>query len=104
MVGEMKLERWKNQAREATEENKKYKLRCGEILRLGFAAESQLEYFIRDYFDTKEHSKAIHLHYWIIAKMSFERKIQILEKICKENKIDKEKSRKISKAIRFVQE
>ncbi len=99
----MKIAKHESKIQEVTEEIRKYKLRCGEILRLGFSAESQLEYFIRDYFDTKEHSKAIQLHYWVIAKLSFERKIQILKKICKDNKIDEEKSKKISEAFRFIQ-
>jgi hypothetical protein len=86
-----------------SEDTENFHMNCGEILRLALNVESNLEFFISNYFIFPHTQKTFFLKDSIITKLSFERKIQLFEEISKKLDIKKEKSKEIINALRYVQ-
>ena len=86
------------------EENQIFHRNCGEILRMAINIESELEFFISNYFCSPQSYKTFLFKDSILVKyVTFEHKIEIFREICKKEDIDKEQINKIVKSVRFVQ-
>ncbi len=85
-------------------ETEEFHRRCGEILRLALVVEFYLEFFIFKYFCEDQADKEFLLNKLILNRLGFVSKIKIFEEICKEEKIEPEKFRKIIKSANFVRE
>ena len=78
---------------------------CGIILRQALIVEGHLEFLITEYFFEIPNPKKFVFKDTIFSgnsPMSFEQKICILEEICKRDKIDPEKTKKLFKNIRVI--
>ena len=85
-------------------ENQIFHRNCGEILRMTLNIESELEFFISNYFCSPQSYKTFLFEDLILVKyVGFERKIEIFKEICKKEDIDKERINKIVESVRFVQ-
>lgn len=85
------------------EEDQIFHRNCGEILRMGLDVESNLDYFISNYFCAPQSYKTFLLMDLILVElMGFGRKIEIFKKICKRENIDEERINKIVEAVRSV--
>ena len=76
---------------------------CGEILRMGVSIESQLDFFISNYFCSPQSYKTFLLIDLILLNLNFERKKNIFKLICKEENIQQKHISNILDAIEFVQ-
>ncbi len=86
------------------EENQIFHRNCGEILRMAINIESELEFFISNYFCSPQSYKTFLFKDSILVKyVTFEQKIEIFREICKKEDIDKEQINKIVTSVRFVQ-
>jgi hypothetical protein len=86
------------------DENQIFHRNCGEILRMGLHVESELDFFISNYFCSPQSYKTFLFKDEILTNsFSFERKIQIFKKICEKESIDETRIKEIFDAIKFVQ-
>jgi len=84
-------------------ENQIFHRNCGEILRMALSIESNLVFFISNYFCTPQSYKTFLLNDLILVGLiGFGRKIEIFKEICKKENIDKNRVDKIVEAVRFV--
>ena len=82
---------------------KTFNRRCGEILRFALSVESELDFFISNYFCTPQTYKTFLLSDLILVEIiGFGRKIEIFKEICKEEDIDKKRVDRIVEAVKFV--
>jgi len=86
-----------------TKENEKFKRNVGDILRRGIDVETELEFFISNYFIKPQNAKTFFFGDVIVSELNFERKKHIFRKICEREKFDEKEIRKIIKSIEFVQ-
>ncbi len=85
------------------EKNQVFHRNCGEILRLALSVESELDFFISNYFCTPQTYKTFLLSDLILVEIiGFGRKIEIFKEICKEEDIDKKRVDRIVEAVKFV--
>jgi hypothetical protein len=85
------------------EEDQIFHRNCGEILRMGLDIESDLDFFISNYFCSPQSYKTFLLRDLILVEpIGFGRKIEIFKKICEKENIDKERINKIVEAVKFV--
>ncbi len=77
---------------------------CGEILRMALNIESELDFFISNYFCSPQSYKTFLFKDLILVEhhMVFGRKIEIFKEICKKENIGKERIDKIVDAVKFV--
>ena len=85
------------------QEIEKFQFYSGQILRLAILIETNLDFFISSYFCHPQYYKTIFFNDEIVLKLSFDRKIQFFELICKEEDIEKETYQPIVDAMKFVQ-
>jgi hypothetical protein len=86
-------------------QDQKFYKNCGEILRMALTVESSLDFFISNYFVSPQSRKTFFFEDLFLIgppAVGFERKIQIFEKICKEEGIKKERIDKIIKSTNFI--
>jgi hypothetical protein len=77
---------------------------CGEILRVALNIESELDFFISNYFCYLQNYKTfLFADLILVERMGFGRKIEIFKEICKKENVDKERIDKIVESIEFVQ-
>ncbi|MBW2995781.1 hypothetical protein KY332_00615 [Candidatus Woesearchaeota archaeon] len=86
------------------EQVKEFNIAVGQILVKAISIESQLEFFISNYFVKPQNSKTFFLNDAIILKLSFEKKIDIFKKICKWEGFDDKKLSDIVSSVRYIQE
>jgi hypothetical protein len=72
----------------AQEISEEFLKNCGELIRIELSLEDDIEFFISNYFIYPQKEGTFLLEDWILTKLNFERKKQILEKICKKENID----------------
>ena len=86
------------------EEHQVFHRNCGEILRMALSVDSELYFFISNYFCTPQTYKTFILSDLILVgtNMGFGRKIEIFKEICKEEDIDKKRVDRIVEAVKFV--
>ena len=85
------------------EEDQIFHRNCGEILRMGLDIESELDFFISNYFCSPQSYKTFLLRDLILVEqIGFGRKIEIFKKICEKENIDKERINKIVEAVKSV--
>ena len=86
-------------------DNQMFHQNCGEILRMALHIESQLDFFIANYFCSPQNYKIFLLEDLILTNfLGFGRKITIFKGICEKEGIEKEHISQIVKAIEFVQQ
>lgn len=86
-------------------ENEKFYRNCGEILRMALSVESDLDFFISNYFVFPQSRKTFFFEDTVLIgppALGFERKIEIFKNICKEENIDKKRVDKIVEAIDYI--
>jgi len=81
----------------------KFERNIGAILRMALNIETQLEFFISNYFVKPQSAKTFFFNDKIVLKSTFERKKNIFREICKREKFDEKEICKIIKSIEFVQ-
>jgi len=85
-------------------ENQIFHRNCGEILRMALSIESELDFFISNYFCSPQSYKTFLFEDLILVQhVGFGHKIDIFKKICKKENIGKERVNKIVEAVMFVQ-
>jgi hypothetical protein len=77
--------------------------KCGEILRMALHVETTIDFFLANYFCFPQDYRTFILEDEFVD-MNFERKIQIFDKICERENIDKKRVEMIDKAVRFVKD
>ena len=77
--------------------------KCGEILRMALHVETTLDFFLANYFCFPQNYRTFILQDEFVD-MNFERKIQIFNKICEREKIDKKRVEAMNKTVRFVKD
>lgn len=86
------------------EEIEEFKKNIGDILRMGLAVETELEFFISNYFVKPQNAKTFFLNDIIVSKLNFEQKKHIFKEICDREQFEKKEVKKIIKSIEFVQQ
>ena len=87
-----------------TKENEKFKRNVGDILRMGIDVETELEFFISNYFIKPQNAKTFFFGDVIVSELNFERKKYIFRKICEREKFDEKEIKKTIKSIEYVQQ
>ena len=86
-------------------DNQMFHQHSGEILRMALHIESQLDFFIANYFCSPQNHKIFLLEDLILTNfLGFGRKITIFKGICENEGIEKEHISQVVKAIEFVQQ
>lgn len=85
------------------DEHQMFLRNCGEILRMGLHIETQLDFFISNYFCSPQSYKTIRFEDLILINLNFGRKIYIFKEICKNENLNEESIGKVLKAIKEVQ-
>ncbi|RXG35016.1 hypothetical protein [Methanohalophilus sp. WG1-DM] len=83
--------------------NNAFHRNSGQILGMALHIETQLDYFIANYFANPQSYRTFVLKDLIIFDMAFGRKTKIFVDICKTEKIDENWLKEIREAIGFVQ-
>lgn len=76
----------------------------GAVLSMALHIEDTLDGIITSYFVRDNADRNSFLEIEVVNKMGFEKRVQLFEKICEEEKIDETTREEIIKAIKFVQE
>ena len=93
-----------NDMKKAEEQSQKFHQNSGEIIRMALGVESNLDFFIANYFCHPQNHKTFLLGDLILTEnFGFGRKINIFKGICKHENIESERIKKITDAIEFVQ-
>ena len=87
-----------------TKETEKFKRNIGDILRMGIDVETELEFFISNYFIKPQNAKTFFFGDVIVSELNFERKKYIFRKICEREKFDEKEIKKTIKSIEYVQQ
>ena len=85
-------------------EIEKFKRNIGDILRMGIDVETELEFFISNYFIKPQNAKTFFFGDVIVSELNFERKKYIFRKICEREKFDEKEIKKTIKSIEYVQQ
>lgn len=75
----------------------------GDILRVGLDVETELEFFISNYFVKPRNAKIFFLNDIIVSELNFEKKKNIFKEICEREEFDKKEVSEVIKSITFVQ-
>lgn len=86
------------------EEHQIFLKNCGEILRMGLNLETDIDFFISNYFCYLQNYRTFLFEDIIVINLNFGRKIEIFKQICKSESVDQEQIRKILEAIKEIQE
>jgi len=89
---------------EIEEENKEFHRISGEVLTMALAVESDLEFFISNYFVKPQTGKTHFLKDSILLKMGFDKKVQLFKDICKREKFDEKTLKKVVEAVNFIKD
>ncbi|MCK4928563.1 MAG: hypothetical protein KAR76_02400 [Methanosarcinales archaeon] len=93
-----------NDMEKAEEQSQTFHQNSGEIIRMALHIESNLDFFIANYFCSPQNHKTFLLGDLILSQnFGFGRKINIFRGICKHEDIESERMKKITDAIEFVQ-
>lgn len=76
----------------------------GVILSHASDIEQFLEFFISNYFVRPQNQKTFFFESEVVQKISFEKKTELFNEICKREKYNEDKLNEVLKSIRFVQE
>ena len=89
---------------EALKEDAKFSEKAGKVLSMALGVETDLEFFISNYFIHPQNGKTFFFNDLFMIKSNFERKVQIFKEICEREEFDAEKISEIIKSINFVKE
>lgn len=89
---------------EAQKENADFSKKSGEVLNMALGVETNLEFFISNYFIRPQSGKIFFFNDVFMIKYNFERKVQVFKEICKREKFDEKRVLEIIQSINFIKE